>query len=232
MYEHIAKIQKVVEDKGIKFTTLRSKYSFDYWMFEHQPKRRKPGEFVAKYGADAKGYGWAHMRNRWCTGYLKTKVIDAYFKELSKTVNVIQYIGIAADELKRLERPHNQNSKHKHPLVEWGWTEQDCLDYCYSLGYDWGGLYEIFARVSCWCCPLQPLEELRKLRKHFPELWEELKDMDNRTWIKFRNDYSVENLDKRFAFEEQRIAEGKSIRNREFFTELKKLLNGEQDARD
>jgi hypothetical protein len=32
-------------------------------------------------------------------------------------------------------------------------------------------------------------------------------------------------LDKRFAFEEQRLAEGKSIRNREFFKELKEVLN-------
>jgi 3'-phosphoadenosine 5'-phosphosulfate sulfotransferase (PAPS reductase)/FAD synthetase len=108
--------------------------------------------------------------------------------------------------------------------VEWGWTEKQCLDYCYSLGYDWGGLYELFNRVSCWCCPLQPLEELRKLRLHFPELWKELIEMDRRTWRKFRSDYSVEELEKRFTFEEQRTAEGKSIRNREFFNELKGLL--------
>ena len=224
MYEHIEKVKKVVEAKGIKFTELRHERSFDSWMFDYEPKKRDPEKFFAMYGADAKGKSWATFRNRWCTGELKIKLMNRYFKELQKQYNLFCYIGIAADELKRLERHNQQTENHIHPLVNWGWTEQDCLNYCYSLGYDWGGLYEIFDRVSCWCCPLQPLEELRKLKKYFPDLWEELKDMDKRTWQKFKADYSVEELDKRFNFEEQRLAEGKSIRNREFFAQLREVL--------
>jgi hypothetical protein len=49
--------------------------------------------------------------------------------------------------------------------------------------------------------------------------------MDNRTWRKFRADYSVEELDKRFCLDEERIAQGLSVTNREFHTELKKRLN-------
>lgn len=226
MYEHIEKVKKVVEEHGIKYTTLKCDKSFDYYMFEHDVKRKKAEEFKEKYG-DAKGYSWAGSRSRWCTSKLKTDVINRYFKELSKQYNLVQCIGIAADETKRLERENNQDKSHRHPLVEWDWNEEQCLNYCYSLGYDWGGLYNYFSRVSCWCCPLQPLEELRKLRKYFPQLWEELLDMDSRTWRNFKEDYTVAELDKRFAFEEQRLAEGKSIRNREFFSELKKLLGKE-----
>ena len=54
---------------------------------------------------------------------------------------------------------------------------------------------------------------------------EELKDMDRRTWRKFRADYSVDELDIRFELEREFEAQGKSIRNREFFTELKKRLS-------
>jgi 3'-phosphoadenosine 5'-phosphosulfate sulfotransferase (PAPS reductase)/FAD synthetase len=224
MYEHIKKIRKVVENKGIKFTELKSEKSFDYYMFEHNPKRKKD---IYK---GLLGYSWAGSRSRWCSGRLKIEVIDKYLKELNKQYKVLQYIGLAADETKRLERENNLNPNHIHPLAVWGWTEQDCLNYCYALGYDWGGLYNYFSRVSCWCCPLQSLEELRKLRKYFPELWKELKDMDNRTWRKFRADYSVEELDKRFVFEEQRLAEGKSIRNKEFYKELKELLGNAADT--
>lgn len=231
MYEHIEKIRKVVEDKGIKFTMLRHEWTFDYWMFEYKPKRRNPEKFLAQYG-DVAGKSWATSRARWCSGELKIKLMDRYFRELKKQYTVIQYIGLAADETKRLERENNKQDNHRHPLVEWGWTEKDCLDYCYSLGYTWGGLYEIFNRVSCWCCPLQPLTELKKLWKLFPQLWEELKDMDARTWQQFRADYSVADLEKRFIFEEQRLAEGKSIRNREFYAELKQLLKGDTDAAD
>lgn len=223
MYQHIEQIGKIVEEKNIKFTLLKHEWTFDYWMFEHKPKRRNPEKFIEKYG-DVSGRSWATAKARWCTGELKIKLIDKYFRELRKTHNVIQCVGIAADEEYRMERENQKEGTKRFPLIEWGWSEADCLAYCYSLGFEWGGLYNIFNRVSCWCCPLQPLEELRKLKKHFPQLWEELKDMDNRTWLQFRKDYSVEELDKRFDFEEERLAEGKSIRNREFYTELKKRL--------
>lgn len=103
-------------------------------------------------------------------------------------------------------------------------TEADCLRYCYERGYDWGGLYEHFRRVSCWCCPLQSLEELRQLYRHYPELWEQLKTWDRRTWRKFRADYSVEELEVRFDFEEECVRAGKPTAGKAFFTELRKRL--------
>ena len=74
--------------------------------------------------------------------------------------------------------------------------------YAYDRGFDWGGLYEHFRRVSCWCCPLQRLSELRTLRKNYPELWQELLYMDSRVEYKFKPDYSVEQLERRFALED------------------------------
>ena len=91
-------------------------------------------------------------------------------------------------------------------------------------GYDWDGLYEHFKRVSCWCCPLQSLTELRELHQHFPELWEQLKIWDKRTWRNFRADYSVEDLEVRFLLEREWTAAGKSIRSREFYTALRERL--------
>ena len=219
MYRHIEKVKKIVEDAGIKFTMLRAEKSFDYLMFEHPVKRKN------KDLEGLNGYSWAGPLQRWCTSKLKVDVINRYFAELQKDFNVIQVLGIAIDEQYRLERQYANREDVRFPLVEWGWTEKDCLEYCYSKGFDWEGLYELFARVSCWCCPLQPLEELRKLRKHFPDLWEELKDMDNRTWRRFKPDYSVEDLEKRFAFEEERTAKGLSITNRDFYKQLKEQLS-------
>jgi 3'-phosphoadenosine 5'-phosphosulfate sulfotransferase (PAPS reductase)/FAD synthetase len=218
MYRHLAKLKKVVEQNGIKFTILKADKSFDYLMFEHIPNRRKK-ELQGKVG-----YSWAGHLSRWCTSKLKVDVMNRYLAELKKQYNVIQNIGIAEDEAYRLERQYSQGGGFAFPLVEWGWNEKTCLEYCYSKGYDWEGLYNLFHRVSCWCCPLQPLEELRTLRKHFPELWEELRDMDRRTWRNFKESCSVEELEKRFALEEERIAQGLSITNREFHTELKKRI--------
>lgn len=212
MYKHVEKIKKVVEDAGIKFTTLQAEKDYNYYMFD-KPKDE-----------NRSGLAWATFKVRWCSFYLKVDLIKKYLKELKKQYNVIQYIGLASDEEKRLQRKNASEKGKEYPLVKWGWTEQDCLNYCYSLGYDWDNLYKYFKRVSCWCCPLQSLDDLRNLKRHFPELWQELKEMDQRSWNQFRADYSVEELEKRFNFEDEKIAKGESIRNRAFYTELKEIL--------
>ena len=51
----------------------------------------------------------------------------------------------------------------RYPLMDWGITEKEALRICYDRGYDFGGLYQIYRRCSCWCCPLQGIGELRKL---------------------------------------------------------------------
>ena len=222
MYQHINKIKKVVEDNNIKFTMLKSEKSFDYYMFEYMPQRKNE-----KY-KDVKGYSWPWSRNRWCTSKLKVDIINRYFKQLRQTYNVIQCIGLSYDEQYRLERESNKKENLRHPLVEWKWTEEDCLEYCYSKGFDWGGLYSIFKRVSCWCCPLQSLSELRKLYELFPELWLELKDMDDKAWYQFRADYSVKDLEVRFELEKEYEKNGKSTRSKEFFKGFDSLRkNGE-----
>lgn len=187
MYDHIAKLEKYI---GQKITVLKSEKNYDYYMFDHiKTKGKNIGQ---------KGYSWAGIKQRWCTSKLKTDVIQKYLKEKYGKNEVIQYVGIASDETKRIKN----DPKIIYPLVEYKMTEQDCLEYCYSKGFDWGGLYKIFKRVSCWCCPLQSLNELRKLRKYFPNLWEELREMDKRTYRQFRADFSVEELEERFAKEE------------------------------
>ncbi len=154
---------------------------------------------VCKDGTSKIGFSWAGARQRWCTSRLKDEPREKFLRPLRKEYDVVEYVGIAADEQFRLERKRNQSECHVHPLIDWGMTERDCLNYCYERGYDWGGLYEHFKRVSCWCCPLQSLEELRQLYKHYPELWAKLKEWDKMTWRNFRADFSVEQLEKLYA---------------------------------
>lgn len=104
------------------------------------------------------------------------------------------------------------------------------MAYCRGQGYDWEGLYNLFKRVSCWCCPLKQLAELRTLRKYFPDLWHELKQIDAQSWIRFKENASVADLEKRFDLEEALEAAGEKITNRAFYTDLKRLLAGEITA--
>lgn len=190
MYDHIAKVEKYI---GREITRLKNPKSYEYWLLYHKYTPRFSESMNTKHDT---GYSWATHGNRWCTKTMKISLVDKYIKGLAQKGNIERYVGIAADEPKRIK---NLN----YPLVDWGWTEADCLQYCKDRGFDWGGLYDIFKRVSCWCCPLQSLSECRKLRHNFPELWQTLLDWQHKTWRKFKADYSVDELEARFAREDE-----------------------------
>ena len=224
LYEHIDKVEKNI---SMPIVRLKPEHSFEYWFCEKEIKRGENSPVTAKFG-EQKGFSWPGPRQRWCTERLKNAPRNRYFKELRQKYNVIENVGIAADEAYRLERKNNQRENCRHPLVEWGMTEKDCLQYCYDRGYDWDGLYEYFERVSCWCCPLQSLEDLRILYRKFPELWEQLKRWDDMTWRKFRADYSVKELEIRFDFEEEwQNAGNTSLRTKAFYNALKERIADE-----
>ncbi len=209
MYHHLDKLEQYI---GRPITRLMAPHSFEYYMLEHTPKRKNPKL------QGMVGYSWPGPRKRWCTSRMKTDIIDRHLNELKENYELVQYVGIAADESHRVR-------EYNYPLVDWGMTEADCLAFCKERGFDWDGLYDIFTRVSCWCCPLQSLEELRRLRKHFPELWERLNELDKQTWRTFIKNYSVEQLEKRFAFEDECLERGHPIKGKAFFSELRQILS-------
>ena len=207
MEAHIAKLEDFLfRERGIHITTLRHPHGFEWLMFEEPKQKPSCLERRARLGVPPYGNGWPGAKVRWCTGQLKTHLINKEVNRLKRDKNALHHIGIAADESHRCkDDPHN-----RYPLVEWGITEAQALRLCYDRGYDWGGLYEIYNRASCWCCPLQRIGNLRNLRHHHPELWARLLDMDNRARAmfgpgplgQFKQNWSVERLEDRFARED------------------------------
>lgn len=191
MYEHIKKVENYIQ---MPITILKPHNTYQYMMFEYEKQK-------GKYKGQ-KSYDWAGVRSRWCTRYFKQDLMRKYIKSKYKNEKTTEFIGIAVDEVKRLEKNKFKNNL-RYPLAEWGITEEMALNYCYSKGFDWNGLYKKFNRVSCWCCPLQSLKELRVLYKDFPELWKILKKWDSKTRRKFRADYSVKELEIKFDKEQK-----------------------------
>lgn len=228
MYKHLDKLEKYI---GRPITRVRADHDFEYYFKDQPIKRKRTDRFIARFGAIPNGYGWAGPRMRWCTSRLKDQPRDKFLQPLREKYDVIEYIGIAADEQYRLERQRNQKENAVHPLVDWGITEADCLKYCYDHGFDWDGLYVYFKRVSCWCCPLQGVAELRQLYKYFPDLWEKLKYWDSCTWRKFRSDYSVLNLEARFRFEEEWKETGKPTGTKEYYQEMRKYIKESENGK-
>ena len=208
MYDHLEKLDAFLyRERGIHITYLKHPKGFEYLMFDDPKQKAAAIENRTRLGISLYGNGWPGIQARWCTGMLKTHLITKEVNRLKKERNALYYVGIAADEEKRVKN-------EQYPLVEWGVTEAEALHYCYDHGFDWGGLYEIYHRCSCWCCPFQRIDELRKLRTHHPELWQRLILMDNRAREQFgagplgqfKENWSVQALDQRFSMEGEQLS--------------------------
>lgn len=178
----------LLKEKGIKYTELKPEYDFVWKMFEKPVNGRKNGFHY--------GYSWCGGRCRWGTTD-KLKALENYCK------GSFEYVGIAADEPKRLAKERNGNKLF--PLADWGMSEADCLEYCYSKGFRWKEgnveLYEILDRVSCWCCANKNLKELKNIYLYLPEYWHRLKELQSRTDRPMKKSGTVFELEERFENE-------------------------------
>lgn len=192
-------LKQITEVTGIPVNVIYPPENkrFEYLMLEHVITRGKR--------KGTKGYGWPTPINRWCTGLCKARTLDAHLKKKeAEGYHVVCYIGIAADEAERAKKESGiAKIEKRFPLIDWGMTEADCLQFCYDHGFDFGGLYKHFNRLSCWCCPLMRIGDARNLYHYYPEMWERLKDLDHRCRNQFKANYSVDDLEARFRREDE-----------------------------
>lgn len=89
---------------------------------------------------------------------------------------VIQYVGIAADEPKRLKRLEGTNKVSL--LAKYGVTEQQAFDICKRVGL-LSPIYQISGRNGCFFCPNASKKELEHLYFNHPEIWELLRGLQS-----------------------------------------------------
>lgn len=64
---------------------------------------------------------------------------------------------------------------------------------------DWLVLYiKLLLGVGCWFCNKKRMSELKQLYKEYPELWNELKKIEKDSFNKFKRDYTLEDLERKF----------------------------------
>lgn len=114
--------------------------------------------------------------------------------------NIVQYLGIAADEPERIKR-HSVPGKIL-PLVDIGWDEAYCRKWCEENNL-LSPIYTDSLRGGCWFCHNQGVDQLRLLRKNYPDLWELLLKWDNDSPTTFKSDgHTVHDYEKRFKAED------------------------------
>lgn len=171
-------------------------------------------------------YGFPLTRGAWCTSHLKSNMLNDVAKgNISRFVlpsdrekykkqgenmgfsiserSVVQYLGIAADETVRIER-HKGKTGIKMPLVEIGWTEADCKQWCIDNDLLSPIYTDTCMRGGCWFCHNQGVNQLRELRHNYPDLWELLLKWDKDSPITFHADgHTVHDFDERFKAEDE-----------------------------
>lgn len=173
MYDHLERLQAYI---GRSITRLYPDKPWDYWMFDHV--------IVSGKAKGQLGCGWPSIHYRWCT---REKI-----RKIRRHIDgAVDCIGYSFDERKRRPGWHDNQ---RYPLLEYGVNSYEALNYCKANGFYFGGLYGIFNRASCWCCPLQPVSSLCKLRDNFPDLWEKMLDMDRRSPYPFPRGVRLEEL--------------------------------------
>ena len=114
--------------------------------------------------------------------------------------NIVQYLGIAADEPERIER--HTKPGFKMPLVEVGWDEAYCRKWCEERDL-LSPIYTTATRGGCWFCHNQGIDQLRLLRKTYPDLWKLLLKWDRDSPVTFKADgHTVRDYDLRFQAED------------------------------
>lgn len=146
-------------------------------------------------------YGFPHNRVEWCKILKRQACSQIVQVEREPSSQIVQILGIAADEPKRIEK-HINRKDIRLPLVEAGWTEAMCREWCEENDL-LSPIYTTATRGGCWFCHNQGVDQLRLLRKNYPELWALLLKWDNDSPVTFKPDgHTVHDFDRRFQAED------------------------------
>lgn len=129
-----------------------------------------------------------------------TTIFSALRRGRGAEINTVQYLGIAADELERILR--HTKPGYRLPLVAAGWDEKYCRQLCEENDL-LSPIYTTATRGGCWFCHNQGVDQLRLLRKTYPEYWALMLKWDSDSPVTFKADgHTVHDYDARFAAED------------------------------
>ena len=191
MVEFKAKADEIIKERwGIEVEHVRAKRTYEECFYM----------VCGGNGRDAKSkcaggiYGWPFQRGPWCNSRLKQHVLSKH------SGGCIQYVGIAADEPNRF---HVLSDTKLSPLVAAGWDEAYCRKWDEENGL-LSPIYTTAARGGCWFCHNQGVQQLRLLRKNYPDLWALMLKWDLDSPVTFKPDgHTVHDFGRRFACEDE-----------------------------
>lgn len=193
-----ADLPPMVEFKAHADRIIKERWGIEVEHFKADVSYERRFYTVKKKSRAGMIYGFPFsVAGNWCNSDLKMAAIK---KATRSIVGAIQYIGIAADEPNRF---HNLTETKKSPLVEAGWTEEMCRKWCEDNDL-LSPIYTTATRGGCWFCHNQGVNQLRLLRKNYPDLWALMLKWDSDSPVSFHADgRTVHDFDRRFQLEDE-----------------------------
>ena len=183
-------IPYVTEVLGLKFKSLEGPTYKDIVM-----------KIVSKGPRTGDHFGYPQRKCPRCNSVMKVAVINRHNSELKRLgYTVKHYVGIAADEKKRVAR--GVRTGYIMPLAIEGITEKDAFTICRKEGI-LSPIYEdaLFNRIGCWFCPHSTINQLKYVWKTSPDLFRSLIELDNYSKFKFHPPYTATDLLNKFESE-------------------------------
>lgn len=172
--EHIAFIKEkcipIFNEWGYETKILHAEKTY-MDCFNHVLEKSKYPERIGKRA------GFPMAGKCWANRDLKVKPINDFFKSMDPE-QITQYIGIAADEPKRLERLKSGKPRKISLLEKYGYTEKMTFELCEKYGL-LSPIYDFAPRGGgCWFCPNARYFELKHLRTFHRDLWDKLLNLE------------------------------------------------------
>lgn len=200
MVEFKAKADRIIKERwGLEVQHIRTKQTAESVFYHKRTRGNRIGEIV----------GWPMTKGPKVGCELQKALKVRPMQTAQK--GAITYLGIAVDEPGR----YNNISETKLSLlIEAGWTEAHCRQWCEERGL-LSPIYTDSTRGGCWFCPNQSIKQLRNLRKKYPEYWEIMLKWDKDSPVCFVSDKrTVWDYEERFRLEDQGLisADDKAFR--------------------
>ncbi len=184
MMEFKAKADKIIKERyGIEVEHITAGVSYEDVFYRYNKNKSHI-------------YGFPCIKGAWCNSKLKVGALNKALKEADCV-----YIGIATDEPSRL---HRLSDNKISPLFLADWTESDCYNWCKKNNL-LSPIYTTATRDGCWFCHNQSVNQLRLLRKNYPEYWAMLLKWDKASPITFKLAHTLQDFEERFKLEDERI---------------------------
>lgn len=182
--------KRIKELYGIDIIHLTAKKNFTEQFYTIKQRGKHKGD----------NYGFPFVKKSWCNSALKLDPIDKFCRKLIRGgYKVVEYIGIASDEPKRLDRYKElETENHKYiTLADLGIDELTAMDICEKNGL-LSPKYKNSFRGGCWFCPKQSMWDLYQLWKNYPIYFNKLVEMEKDSFNTFKPNKTISQIKREF----------------------------------